>query len=188
MSYSVAEFVADLRGLAAAHSDPKSLLPEVAPIAERLAKADGWIQPEFYDIDDSQGIGITVLHEEDDKTLAVQTVAWAPGKGVLPHDHQTWGVVAGLDGVEQNIIWKREDDGAEPGHAKLTPAHEVDVGHGQVVVFMPDDIHSVNNRTDQVTLSLHIYGKSLAHVSRSEFDPAADIVRPCPIRNKRPAA
>lgn len=188
MSYSVAAFVEDLKKLAAEHAEPRDILPEVAPLAARLAETPGWLKPEFYEIDESQGIGITVLHEEADHTLLVETVAWAPGKGVLPHDHQTWGVVVGLDGTERNTLWKREDDGATPGRAKLAPAHETDVGKGQTLVFMPDDIHSVNNLTETPTLSLHIYGKSLGHVERSEFDPAADVVRPCPIRNKRPAA
>lgn len=188
MPYSVESFVHDLKEIAASHAAPKDLLPEIAPLAERLAKSPEWIKPDFFEIDESQGIGITVLHEEPDHTLLVETVAWAPGKGVLPHDHQTWGVVAGLEGVERNVIWKREDDGGEAGHAKLSPAHETDVGNGQVIVFMPDDIHSVTNQTDKTTLSLHIYGKSLGHVNRSEFDPAAEVVRPCPVRNKRPAA
>ena len=181
-------FVQELRRLAAAHDDPKDLLPEVAERAAALAADDGWVRPEFYQVDESQGIGITILHEEPDHTLLVEAIVWAPGKGVLPHDHQTWGVVVGLDGVERNTIWKREDDGAVPGHAKLTPAHQADIGKGQTIAFMPNDIHSVNNLGDAPTLSLHIYGKNLAHVSRSEFDPAADAVRPCPIRKKRQAA
>lgn len=188
MSYTVAEFVEDLRKVDAANAEPKSVLPDITEMASRLAEDLSWVKPEFYDVDDSQGIGITVLHEEPDKTLAVQTVVWAPGKGVLPHDHQTWGVVVGLDGIERNTIWRREDDGATPGRAELKEAHVTDVGRGQAIAFMPDDIHSVQNMTDTPTLSLHIYGKSLAYVSRSEFDPAADIVRPCPIRAKRPAA
>lgn len=188
MPYSVASFVEDLQRLSAEHADPKALLPEVAPLAARLAEDVSWIKPEYYDVDDSQGIGITVLHEEPDHTLLVETIVWAPGKGVLPHDHQTWGCVVGLDGTERNVIWKREDDGATPGHAKLTPAHRSDVGKGQTIVFMPDDIHSVQNLGETPTMSLHIYGKSLAHVSRSEFDPDASVVRPCPIRKKRPAA
>ena len=187
MSYSIAAFVDDLRQANAASADPKDVLPDIATWASRLAEDLSWVKPEFYDVDESQGIGITVLHEEPDKTLAVQTVVWAPGKGVLPHDHQTWGVVVGLDGVERNTIWRREDDGETPGHADLTAAHVADVGRGQALAFMPDDIHSVQNLTDKPTLSLHVYGKSLAHVSRSEFDPDANVVRPCPIRNKRPA-
>lgn len=188
MAYDIDAFVTDLRALSAAHADPKDLLPEVADRAARLAGDRDWIKPDFYEVDESQGIGITVLHEEADNTLLVETIVWAPGKGVLPHDHQTWGVVVGLDGVERNTIWRREDDGGEPGKADLKPHHETDVGAGQTIVFMPDDIHSVQNLSDQPTLSLHIYGKSLAHVSRSEFDPDAGVVRPCPIRAKRPAA
>lgn len=188
MPYDVDAFVADLRRLSAEHNDPKDLLPEVAPLAAKLSAEPGLIRPEFYEVDESQGIGITVLHEEADHSLLVETIVWAPGKGVLPHDHQTWGVVVGLDGVERNTIWKREDAGDTPGRAELKAAHETDVGKGETIVFMPDDIHSVRNLGDAPTLSLHIYGKSLAHVNRSEFDPEANAVRPCPIRKKRPAA
>ena len=63
--------------------------------------------------------------------------------------------------------------------------HEVVVKKGDVVAFLPDDIHSVRNDGDTTTLSLHIYGKSLAHIQRSEFDPEAKIQRPCPIRVRR---
>jgi len=188
MSYTVDSFVADLRRLSAAHADPKDLLPEIAPLAAKLSAEADLTRPEFYEVDESQGIGITVLHEEADHSLLVETIVWAPGKGVLPHDHQTWGVVVGLDGVERNTIWRREDDRSQPGVAKLTAAHEADVGKGETIVFMPDDIHSVRNLGATPTLSLHIYGKSLAHVKRSEFDPKANVVRPCPIRKKRPAA
>ncbi len=188
MTYTVDALVADLRRLSARYDDPKDILPEVAPLAARLAETDDWIRPEFYEVDAAQGIGITVLHEEPDHTLLVETIVWAPGKGVLPHDHQTWGCVVGLDGVERNTIWRREDDGSKPGHAELAVHHETDVARGQTIVFMPNDIHSVKNLGDRPTLSLHIYGKSLAHVNRSEFDPAADVVRPCPIRAKRPAS
>lgn len=188
MTYSVDALVSDLKRLAAEHSDPKDIAPEVVELAKRIAAETDWIRPDFYEVDETQGIGITVLHEEADHTLLVEAIVWAPGKGVLPHDHQTWGVVVGLDGTERNTIWRREDDGATPGHAKLVKAHEMDVGKGQAIAFMPNDIHSVTNLTDRPSLSLHIYGKSLAHVSRSEFDPAADAVRPCPIRAKRQAA
>jgi len=188
MAYALESFIADLKRLAAASDDQKTVASEIAPLAAKLAENPDFIRPDFYEVDESQGIGITVLHEEPDHTLLVEAIVWAPGKGVLPHDHQTWGVVVGLDGVERNTIWKREDDGAVDGHAKLTAAHQTDVGKGQVLVFMPDDIHSVNNLGETPTLSLHIYGKSLSHVSRSEFDPEASVVRPCPIRAKRQAA
>jgi predicted metal-dependent enzyme (double-stranded beta helix superfamily) len=42
-----------------------------------------------------------------------------------------------------------------------------------VVPFLPDDIHSVTNETDEVTVSLHVYGKHLNYTGRSQFDPDA---------------
>lgn len=140
---------------------------------------------EFYDCDEEQGFGINILHEEPDHTLLVEAIAWLPGRGVKPHDHQTWGVVVGLDGRETNVNWVRRDDGSRAGYADLVPGHEVEVGDGDVVAFLPDDIHSVRNDSDKPTLSLHIYGKSLAHIDRSEFDPEANVQRPCPKRVRK---
>jgi len=185
--YDVAAFVRDLRRVAAAHDDDRALLPEVAPLVKKLATSPGWVRPEFYELDDAQGMGITVLHEEPDHTLLVETVAWAPGRGVLPHDHRTWGVVAGIDGKERNVLWKRADDGTRTGYAELGVHRETTVGAGDVIAFLGDDIHSVHNDGARTTLSLHVYGKSLAHVDRSEFVPDENLVRPCPKRAKRPA-
>jgi predicted metal-dependent enzyme (double-stranded beta helix superfamily) len=185
MTYAVSDFVADLGRLSAAHTDDKALLPEIAPLVKKLATSPGWVKPDFYDLDDETGIGITVVHEEEDHTLLVETVAWGSGQGVLPHDHQTWGVVAGIDGNERNVLWKRTDDGSEPGHAKVEVHRETRVGAGDVIGFLGDDIHSVNNDGEATSLSLHVYGKSLSHVDRNEFVPDENVVRPCPKRPKK---
>jgi predicted metal-dependent enzyme (double-stranded beta helix superfamily) len=185
--YGVDDFVADLRRTVAAHADHRTLLPAVAPLVKRLATAPGWVRPGFYELDEAQGMGITVLHEEPDHTLLVETVAWAPGRGVLPHDHQTWGVVAGIDGDERNVLWKRLDDGGVAGRADLRVHRETTVGAGDVIAFLGEDIHSVHNDGQRTTLSLHVYGRNLAHVERSEFVPEEKLVRPCPRRTKRPA-
>jgi predicted metal-dependent enzyme (double-stranded beta helix superfamily) len=187
MAYGIEALVEDLKRLDAANAAPKDLLNQIAPLAERVAQDQSWVQPSFYEVDETQGIGITVLHEEPDHSLLVEVIVWAPGKGVSPHDHQTWGVVVGLDGTERNTFWQRKDDGSRKGHAILKAHHEADVGKGQTIVFMPDDIHSVQNLTERPSLSLHIYGKNLAFTGRSEFDTESNTMRPCPVRAKRPA-
>lgn len=185
--YSIASLVTDLKSIAAQHHDDREIVKRVMPLAERMAVDKGWVKADFYEGDDEQGFGVTVLHEEPDHTLLIETIAWLPGRGVKPHDHQTWGVVVGLDGREKNINWRRHDDGSKPGHADIDVNHEVVVGPGEVIAFMPDDIHSVLNEGEKTTLSLHIYGKSLIHVARSEFDPEAKTIRPCPKRSRKRA-
>ena len=51
--------------------------------------------------------------------------------------------------------------------------------------FRPDDIHSIRNDSDRPSLSLHLYGRSLAKTDRSEFNPLAGTVAPCPKRVRR---
>ncbi len=184
--YAVATFVDDVRAIVAETDDDKKIIQRVIPLAKRIATSPGWIREAFYDCDSDQGFGITVLHEEADHTLLIEAIAWLPGRGVAPHDHQTWGVVVGLDGDEVNVNWLRQDDGAKTGYAELAVHNEVSVGPGEVIAFLPDDIHSVRNDGEKTSLSLHIYGKTLAYIDRSEFDPDAKIQRPCPkrVRNR----
>jgi len=182
----IGEFVRQLRDITAATGDKREIIQKVRPLARRLAEDTSWVRPSFYDCSEEQGFGINVLHEEPDYSLLVEAIAWLPGRGVMPHDHQTWGVVVGLDGDEKNMNWERRDDGSRPGYADLAVRNEVIVRRGDVLGFLPDDIHSVRNEGEKPSLSLHIYGKSLAHIDRSEFDPERKIERPCPkrIRNR----
>ena len=78
-----------------------------------------------------------------------------------------------MDGPEKNVFSKRLDDGARPGYAELAKNGEKVFGPGDVVSFLPAQIHSVVNETDAVTVSLHIYGKHLNYATRSQFDPGA---------------
>ena len=186
--YSIDDLVSDFEDITAAHSDEREILSCAAPLVRRVMEDQSWVKPAFYECGEEQGFGITVLHEGEGHNLLVEAIAWLPGRGVLPHDHQTWGIVVGIDGIETNVNWLRNDDGSKLGFADLTAAHELRVGPGDVAVFLPVDIHSVRNDSDKTTLSLHIYGKSLSRIDRSEFDPDAKVVRACPKREKKAAA
>ena len=183
--YSVADLVRDLRAIVADTDDDREIVRRVMPLARRVGADPSLRREEFYDCDSEQGFAINILHEEPDHTLLVEAIAWLPGRGVKPHNHKTWGVVLGLDGRETNVNWQRRDDGSRPGYADLVARHEVAVGAGDVVAFLPEDIHSVRNDGAAPTLSLHIYGKNLAHIDRSEFDPEAKVERTCPKRVRK---
>jgi predicted metal-dependent enzyme (double-stranded beta helix superfamily) len=170
-SYTLPQFIRDLRSIAAQTQDAGEIILRVRALAQRLSLVEGWLQPQHYACDAEQGFGVHLLHEELDHTLAVFAIAWQPGRGAPPHNHGTWAVVAGVDGPEKNTFWKRVDDGSRPGYAEIISEGARDFGPGEVVSFLPDDIHSVTNETDQVTVSLHVYGKHLNYTGRSQFDP-----------------
>ena len=176
--YGLPDFVRDLRAITAQTQDSDAITARVAPLARALALSPGWLGAQHYVPNEEQGFGIWVLHEEPDHSLLVFAAAWAPGRGVAPHNHGTWVVVAGVDGAERNVCWERVDDGSRPGYAKIRKVREELFGPGEVFTLRPDDIHSVTNDTARVTVSLHVYGFNLNLTTRSQFDPERDIEAP----------
>jgi len=180
----VSNLVADLKTALAGIDDPADAVARVTPLVEKLAADTSWVEPAYYECDEEQGFGINILNEEPDHTLLVEVISWLPGRGVAPHDHQTWGVVVGIDGAEVNVDWRRLDDGSKPDFAELERARETSITRGVVCSLMPDDIHGVRNDGDVTSMSLHVYGKSLTHTNRSEFDPINKTRKPCPVRKR----
>jgi predicted metal-dependent enzyme (double-stranded beta helix superfamily) len=169
--YSLDRFVTDLRRITSEGRDEKQVISLLRPLVQRFALSGTWLEPCIYETDSDQGFGVHVLHEEQDHTLAVFAVSWLPGRGTPPHDHGTWAIVVGVDGPEKNIFWERTDDCSRPGYAELRQTGEKVFGSGDVLVMPAGMIHSVRNEADQVTLSLHVYGKHVNFAQRSQFDP-----------------
>jgi len=84
-----------------------------------------------------------------------------PGKTTIPHNHDTWAVIAAIDGAELNRIYRRTDDGRDPDHAKIELSQEIVVRPGVPIAFFPDDIHSIHVGGAEPTLHFHLYGRPL---------------------------
>jgi len=151
-------------------ADEGEILQKVAPLAELLAANPALLdEPPTTSIAE-QGFSFNLLHEEVDHSLAVAVLSWLPSGATLPHNHGTWGVVVGLAGAEKNIFWRRADDGSRPGYAELERVGETAFVLGQAVVMPCTTIHSVENDSDQASVSLHVYGKNVYYTGRSQFD------------------
>ncbi len=176
--YTLAYFVNDFRAIAVNNNDTHDVLKRLTPLAELLAASADLKARIRKDCDPVQGFGFQVLHEEPDHTLAVAVLSWLPGRGTPPHDHGTWGLVVGVEGDEVNEFWKRVDDGTKPGHAELQKLSEKVFAPGQTLLLTPNIIHSVRNDSDEISVSLHIYGKHVNFTNRSRFDPEQKTVTP----------
>ena len=172
-AYDLAQYIEDLNRITRQESDDKTIVRLVAPLARKFAASPGWLKDEYYKCDEDQGFGVHLLHEEEDHGNAVFILAWLPDHGTPPHNHKTWGVVVGIEGAERETWWRRLDDGCTPGYADLKRQTENTVGPGQVSCVLAEDIHTVWNETDKVSVSLHTYGKHINFTGRSEFDPEA---------------
>jgi predicted metal-dependent enzyme (double-stranded beta helix superfamily) len=111
-----------------------------------------------------------VLAEKPDG-LTLYAVAALGESATPPHDHTTWAVVVGIEGEETNRLWRRVDNGATPGQAKLEQVEETVVAPGTGIALMPDDIHSIHRASGAPLLHLHLYGRSIERLpERKQFD------------------
>jgi predicted metal-dependent enzyme (double-stranded beta helix superfamily) len=84
-----------------------------------------------------------------------------PGKTTVPHNHDTWAVIAALKGEELNRVYQRTDDRSDPDQASLELEREIVVQPGTPIAFLPDDIHSIHVTGNSLTLHFHLYGRPL---------------------------
>jgi predicted metal-dependent enzyme (double-stranded beta helix superfamily) len=179
---AIVRLAEDLRAITSGTTDPRAIVERVRPLVRDLALSRSWLEARHYECHPEQGFGVHLLHEEPDHTLAIFAGAWLPGCGAPPHNHGTWAVMAGVIGAERNTLWRRVDDCTRPGYAELRRREDCVLGPGDILVLQADDIHSVMNDTQSITVSLHVYGKHVNHTERSQFDPERHSEQPFVVR------
>jgi len=98
------------------------------------------------------------LHVEPDGSFSIIAIVWRPGQMTPIHDHTTWCVFGVIQGVEHEDVYD----------ADLNLIESRDEVAGHVGGFAPPgDIHRVHNTTDEIAISIHIYGTDITRVGSS---------------------
>ncbi len=79
-----------------------------------------------------------------------------------PHNHDTWAVITGIQGMELNRFYRRCDGGVEQ-----IGSHTVQPGTG--VRLLPDDLHSIHITDAQPVISFHMYGLALECLTQRQY-------------------
>ena len=95
--------------------------------------------------------------------LTVLNVVWAPGMTLLPHDHRMWAVIGIYTGREDNIFWRRVNDGR-----KIAAAGAKALCVKDVELLGRDVIHSVTNPISRLSGAIHVYTGDFFGAVRSE--------------------
>ena len=115
--------------------------------------------------------GVYPLYDADD--LTVINFVWAPCMTLPPHNHNMLAVIGIYSGREDNIFWRRIDDGT--GNATgpaIEAAGAESMETGQAVSLGRDIIHSVANPLTKLTCAIHVYGGNFFNPPepRSQWD------------------
>jgi predicted metal-dependent enzyme (double-stranded beta helix superfamily) len=133
-----------------------------AAVREVLARGVADPRATLLAIGEPERAGIAVFHRADNLTIFSAT--WTPQMNLMPHNHRMWALIGIYTGREDNIFWKRSEDGVTADDAVVL--FEGDVG------TLPDTaIHSVTNPLQRFTGGIHIYGGDFFATTRSQWDP-----------------
>jgi predicted metal-dependent enzyme (double-stranded beta helix superfamily) len=122
--------------------------------------------------------GLRTLHRAPD--LTVLDFTWAPWMCFKPHNHNIWSIIGIYSGREDNIFWRRGEQGIEASGARS-------LGTGDVATLGRDIIHSVTNPIGRWTRAIHVYGGDffMPPRPRSEWDHETLVERPWDMEDTR---
>ncbi|UZE15490.1 cysteine dioxygenase [Pseudomonas sp. B21-054] len=98
---------------------------------------------------------------DDGDTPTLYLNSLLPGKSTIPHNHETWAIISAVEGQEINYVYRRDDEGREPGYTTLHLEKEVIVQPGISIAFLGEDLHGIHVAGSQPTLHFHLYGLPL---------------------------
>lgn len=153
--------------VSAADSNEMSILGPMRARAARLVERDDWLD-EAATIPHPLHYQQYLLYRDPRERFSVVSFVWGPGQATPIHDHKTWGIIAMLRGGEiSERFMIDESDGT------LRPVGEQVLRPGDVDAVSPalGDIHRVRNMfSDQVSISIHIYGGDIGRSVRDMYD------------------
>jgi predicted metal-dependent enzyme (double-stranded beta helix superfamily) len=176
--FGVADLVAEMKKAIAASSNPAKIVHQLTGPMRRIALAQAWRERRFFVSPTGVDFVTFPLHEEPDHTLSVVVSALNPHCSIPVHNHKTWALQVGVEGIQTNIRWKRIDEGKRKGYAELDVTSRSELGIGDVATFLPEDIHSLENDGYELAVSINIYGISYAYAGASKFDTMARLEVP----------
>lgn len=160
------EFVGQLSLLIEKNLPETELLAQGSALLADLVAHDDWL-PEAFAQPHPTYYQQYLLAADPQQRFSVVSFVWGPGQQTPIHDHRVWGLVGVLRGREINEPFTRDAEGrlqAAGVPAILQP--------GQVTFLSPatGDIHRVSNAlSDQVSISIHVYGGNIGAISRAVF-------------------
>ncbi|MGB6538066.1 MAG: hypothetical protein WBF58_19115 [Xanthobacteraceae bacterium] len=172
MPYPLDQFIADCRSILDRDPGPEGR-EEVRVKLEHLLDNPDFIRAHC---GEQTPRGLHVLYE--DPKLGFQILAHIndEARKSPPHDHgASWAIYGQATHYTDMIEWEREDDGADPKHAKLKPVKKYRLMPGHAGIYQNGKIHSIDYPDH--SRFVRITGTNLDRIDRVRFDLKTGEVR-----------
>jgi predicted metal-dependent enzyme (double-stranded beta helix superfamily) len=135
------------------------------------------------------GIGSWLLFRAGDRSLSLISLVVPPGSQTPIHDHLAWGLVGLYRGEQEEVVYRRQDDGKhDPVHAQSPNGEEhaqlevSEINHlkpGDLYKLLPPDgdIHSVKTTSSVPSISIHLLASDIGCIIRHSFDLERAVAR-----------
>lgn len=160
---AIEQLLQDVNAIVATGVDRDALV-RIAALVDRLAERRDLFNFEVFPAPEAGSGSVATryrLNDDGDASPTLYLNAMLPGRDTLPHNHETWAVIAAVEGPELNRIYKRTDDGTSKVRASLELERELTVAPRAPAGFLGDDIHSILVTGQAPTLHFHLYGRPL---------------------------
>jgi 3-mercaptopropionate dioxygenase len=155
----------------------KAATPQAGPDPERvrdileaaLATPGDWIDLAYQQLGDGE-YALYPVHRAEDGRCSILVVVLRPGTPLPVHNHGSWAVIGVYKGREHETWYRRVDDGAVAGRARLEVDRTFVNERGAAGVVPDGRIHTVEAMDGAPAVSIHAYGTDIVTQQRSEFD------------------
>jgi predicted metal-dependent enzyme (double-stranded beta helix superfamily) len=141
--------------------DPYFLASRILPFVEEARRAEDWY--------------VAYRHDEPASSHSLQVFVWPPGSATRIHDHSSWGAFCCVVGSVLEERYERVDDGSLPDHARLKRLWRLvwsrEDGISTVLPY-EGGIHRVGNQSEELAISVHLYGPRLGEIDGRDYDPS----------------
>jgi len=116
-------------------------------------------------LDDKANNVLYRLYEEDGGLALYANAANGRFYETPVHNHKTWAVLAGVEGIEINLLFAHTDDGG------IRQTGQEALRQGTSLAFEDEDLHAI--RIEAPLLNFHLYGVGLERQTGRQFYDAA---------------
>lgn len=158
-------FVRGMTELVESTDDEAVLLARGRDLLADLVNDDGWLA-DGYATARTDRYAQYLLHCDPLERFSMVSFVWGPGQRTPVHNHTVWGLVGVLRGTEQSEPFELRDGVPHPAGASET------MTRGEIDAVSPalGDWHRVTNTSDDVSISIHVYGGNVGALHRLKFD------------------